>query len=141
MSGFSPVRQDLSGKFGCPVLSGQESHMPSLVEPQSKPTWNSLKQFGLVQNHFGPISRPGMRAEKNNFFTQRSFWDPNSNLFDALVQNNHKSKIQNLIIRINVLHQDYWFEFGLSILHFGQAWDSIFKIFDRCLKKFIDCLL
>ena len=36
-SGFSPVRQDLSGKFGCPVLSGQETHMPgwSLVESSS----------------------------------------------------------------------------------------------------------
>ena len=29
----SPVRQDLSGKFGCPVLSGKVSHMPSPVEP------------------------------------------------------------------------------------------------------------
>ena len=26
MSGFSPVQQDMSGKFGCPVLSGQETH-------------------------------------------------------------------------------------------------------------------
>ena len=33
MSGFSPVRQDTSGKFGCPVLSGHETHMPSPVEP------------------------------------------------------------------------------------------------------------
>ena len=32
-SWFSPIRQDLSGKFGCPVLSGQETHMPSPVEP------------------------------------------------------------------------------------------------------------
>ena len=32
-SGFSPVWQDLSGKFGCPVLSGQEAYMPSPVEP------------------------------------------------------------------------------------------------------------
>ena len=31
-SGFSLVRQDLSGKFGCPVLSHQETHMPSPVE-------------------------------------------------------------------------------------------------------------
>ena len=30
---FSPVQQNLSGKFGCPVLSSQETHMPSLVEP------------------------------------------------------------------------------------------------------------
>ena len=29
---FSPVRQNLSGKFGCPVLSGQETHMPSPVD-------------------------------------------------------------------------------------------------------------
>ena len=27
------VRQDMSGKFGCPVLSGQKTHMPSPVEP------------------------------------------------------------------------------------------------------------
>ena len=26
-------RQDLSGKLGRPVLSGQETHMPSPVEP------------------------------------------------------------------------------------------------------------
>ena len=32
MFGFSPVRQDLSGKFGCLVLSSQETHMPSPVE-------------------------------------------------------------------------------------------------------------
>ena len=32
-SGFSPVRQDLSSKFGCPVLSSQETLMPSPVEP------------------------------------------------------------------------------------------------------------
>ena len=32
-SGFSPVQQDLSGKFWCLVLSGQETHMPSPVEP------------------------------------------------------------------------------------------------------------
>ena len=32
-SGFSPVRQDQSGKFGCLVLSGQETHMLSPVEP------------------------------------------------------------------------------------------------------------
>ena len=31
-SGFSPVQHDLSGKFGCLVLSGQETHMPSPVE-------------------------------------------------------------------------------------------------------------
>ena len=35
-SGFSPVRQDLSGKFECPVLSGQETHMPSPVEPKKR---------------------------------------------------------------------------------------------------------
>ena len=29
------VRQDLSGKFGCLVLSSQETHMPSPVEPYS----------------------------------------------------------------------------------------------------------
>ena len=33
MSGFSPIQQDLSGKFGCLVLSGQETRMPSPVEP------------------------------------------------------------------------------------------------------------
>ena len=33
MSGFSPVRQDTSGKFGCPVLSGLDTHMSSPVEP------------------------------------------------------------------------------------------------------------
>ena len=32
-SGFSPVWQNLSGKFGCLVLSGQQTHMPSPVEP------------------------------------------------------------------------------------------------------------
>ena len=32
-SGFSPVRQDSSGKFWCPVLSGHETHMPSPFEP------------------------------------------------------------------------------------------------------------
>ena len=32
-SGFSPIRQDQSGKFGCLVLSGQETHMLSPVEP------------------------------------------------------------------------------------------------------------
>ena len=31
-SGFSPVRQDTSGKFGCPVLSGLDTHMSSPVE-------------------------------------------------------------------------------------------------------------
>ena len=31
-SGFSPARQALSGKFWCPVLSGQETHMSSPVE-------------------------------------------------------------------------------------------------------------
>ena len=32
---FKNVSPDLvwSGKFGCPVLSGQETHMPSAVEP------------------------------------------------------------------------------------------------------------
>ena len=28
-----PVRQDLSGKFGCPVRSGRETRIPSSVEP------------------------------------------------------------------------------------------------------------
>jgi hypothetical protein len=32
-SGFSPVCQDLSGKFVRPVLYGQETHMPSQVKP------------------------------------------------------------------------------------------------------------
>ena len=32
-SGFSPVRQDLSGKFGCLVLSGQETHCPVRLNP------------------------------------------------------------------------------------------------------------
>ena len=32
-SGFSPVWHDLSGKFWCLVLSGQETQMPSTVEP------------------------------------------------------------------------------------------------------------
>ena len=32
-SGFSLVWQDLSGKFECPVLSGQGTHMPGPVEP------------------------------------------------------------------------------------------------------------
>ena len=32
-SGFSVVRQDLSGKFGCPVLSGQETHMSVRSSP------------------------------------------------------------------------------------------------------------
>ena len=27
------VRKDLSIKFGCPLLSGQETHMPSPVDP------------------------------------------------------------------------------------------------------------
>ena len=44
MSGFSPVRQDLSGKFGCPVLSGQETHMPSPVEPYYKPREKQMQQ-------------------------------------------------------------------------------------------------
>ena len=35
-SEFSPDWQDLFGKFGCPVLSGEETHMPSPVEPYSK---------------------------------------------------------------------------------------------------------
>ena len=32
---FKNLSPDLvqSGKFGCPVLSGQETHMPGLVEP------------------------------------------------------------------------------------------------------------
>ena len=34
---ISPVRQDLSGKLGCPVLSGHETHMPSLGEPYLGP--------------------------------------------------------------------------------------------------------
>ena len=33
MYGFSLFRQDLSGKFGCLFLSGQETHMLSPVEP------------------------------------------------------------------------------------------------------------
>ena len=37
MSRFSPVWQDLSGKFGCPVLSGQKTHMPSPVKPYKEP--------------------------------------------------------------------------------------------------------
>ena len=41
LSGFSPVWQDLSEKFGCPVLSGQEPHMPSLVEPYTTSHNNS----------------------------------------------------------------------------------------------------
>ena len=28
-SGFSPVRQNLSGRFGCPFLFSQENHMPN----------------------------------------------------------------------------------------------------------------
>ena len=32
-SRFSPAWQDLSSKFGCPVLSGQETHMPNPNEP------------------------------------------------------------------------------------------------------------
>ena len=32
-SGFCPVQQDLSGKFGCPDLPVQETHMPSPFEP------------------------------------------------------------------------------------------------------------
>ena len=28
---FSPVSQDLSGKFGCPVLPSQETHTPNPV--------------------------------------------------------------------------------------------------------------
>ena len=32
-----PVRQDLSCKFGCPVLYGQETHIPSLIEPYPPP--------------------------------------------------------------------------------------------------------
>ena len=35
-SGGNPVWQDLFGKFGYPVLSGEETHMPSPVEPYSK---------------------------------------------------------------------------------------------------------
>ena len=31
--GPNAVWQNLSSKFGCPVLSGQETHMPSPVEP------------------------------------------------------------------------------------------------------------
>ena len=50
-SRFRPVWQDLSGKFGCPVLSGQETHMPILVEPFTFPlhhyisyiNWGKLK--------------------------------------------------------------------------------------------------
>ena len=43
MSGFSPVRQDTSGKFGCPVLSGLDTHMSSPVEPYS--VGSGLKNF------------------------------------------------------------------------------------------------
>ena len=32
-SGFSPVRWDTFSKFGCPVLSGLDTHMSSPVEP------------------------------------------------------------------------------------------------------------
>ena len=33
---FNPVWQDPFGKFGCLVLSGQETHMPSPVDPYFK---------------------------------------------------------------------------------------------------------
>ena len=35
-SGFSLVRQDLSAKFAGPIWSGEETHMPSPVEPLEK---------------------------------------------------------------------------------------------------------
>ena len=41
MSRFSPAWQDLSGKFGCSVLSGQETHMPSPIEPY--PGWSGVE--------------------------------------------------------------------------------------------------
>ena len=68
-SGFSLVRQDLSGKFRCPVLSSQETHMPSPVEPYlpgfsgqksivqcmlscSKGQWNILMQLSKAYNRY-----------------------------------------------------------------------------------------
>ena len=47
MFGFSPVWQDPFGKFGCLVLSGQETHMPSLVEPYN--------EFNCDFNSFGTL--------------------------------------------------------------------------------------
>ena len=43
-SGFSPVRQDLSGKFGCLVLSYQDTQMLSPVEPYN---WVILAVLGI----------------------------------------------------------------------------------------------
>ena len=56
MAGFSPVWQDLSGKFRCPVLSCQETHMPSPVEPYPTATDPSLRQIIIgLYKEFGPI--------------------------------------------------------------------------------------
>ena len=48
MSGFSPVRQDTSGKFGCPVLSGLDTHMSSPVEPYlNRELFDLRKIYGM----------------------------------------------------------------------------------------------
>ena len=51
MSGFSPVRQDTSGKFGCPVLSRLDTHMSSPVEAyyNSMPIYMYLQCIELVK--------------------------------------------------------------------------------------------
>ena len=37
-----------SGKFGCPVLYGQETHMPSLVEPYNYSYMTKSDNFALA---------------------------------------------------------------------------------------------
>ena len=39
------------GKFGCPVLSGQETHMPSTVEPYSKTISTNSKIVDYLKFH------------------------------------------------------------------------------------------
>ena len=78
-SGFSPVRQDLSGKFGCPVLSGQKTHIPSPVEPYFKATlinFTSLPSLSkpylilLLRIRYLIISRKkSLRKSKNLLIT------------------------------------------------------------------------
>ena len=51
MSGFSPVRQDTSGKFGCPVLSGLDTYMSSPVEPYHKVVLLELYQVIDLKRH------------------------------------------------------------------------------------------
>ena len=51
--------QDLSGKFGCPFLFGQETHMPSPVEPYYEDT--KILHNLYLQGKMGKTERNGKK--------------------------------------------------------------------------------